>query len=1443
MTNEEDVLRYLQTGSAPTRPSESDVLAYLGGGSAPEPEQSAAGWFGSQVKEHLSAPYRVLRGQARGVGEMLLSKVNAGANILAGAGEALNQPGTITTASGHTRPVDATPEAAAIAHMTAQAPGAAESARQGFREFMGEPEGMLETGATLGGRLSAEVLPYFALGPAAGAGLSAFSAADQENSQTEFVRQMAERGGHTRTAAALGKVAESTPGRMLADATLDYATFGAVKGVGAGARATRSVLDQSIGKAVDGAMQGLAREAQGTVPANGYFDGPPIKPAPRPIDPMSQLGAATHRARALMAAEQAPVGPSAILRPNDPLPAGRPAMLDLERGRPAGVAPFYDEANPPPSVVRPGFAIRGEPVAERTGPASPYEPAPIPEPVREGRASVIGQEPEAPALTTEQRMLLERLQRTPSFVRPERNARAAEEASVGAQLRRLLGEPEPSGGIIAGEGAAPTGPIEVVEGYRPKRARLEEPEPTPDPTPEPRKTIPFPAEATPRETAPSSADELEQLVAAAGERVRMLRERPRDGLLGQRPDPRLEDAFAEYGRLTDELSRARSAGAEVSRTGTEGFAAAQVLPALLGGAGGAMAGETPDEQIGLGTAGALAGLGAGYLAKQAMKGGKAAKGAPEPVGVPKGPDGLDVPPAQSGLRAGPANPNVEVEDFVRLSKFALDPKGEKRLADEVAAVVEREGLDPKRVVSWKETREMAAKMGIDDIPAGEAGKRMSGPEMLAVRNIVAQNIDALEKMAPKLADPSLTGDEREAVERTLSALEAQNENLISRFTKARSQSGRDLNNLKILAAHTMDPMTWFSRAQKMLGKGHIDLSHQTEIRRLINAGDGKGLAKYVAGLREASPAEKAITGWKAGILTGPPSHLANLIGNTSMAVLEAAKDAPAYALDRLASLATGQQTKAPVFREMSKASWRGAKEGAAEAAELFGLQRAKKALKGGKGLKGAASEMEHAIREPDLSEAQLRKFDLGSEVHFDNAFADLYTKGVFKALSAGDRVFKGLAFKKSLTEQAHVLARREGLSGEALTARVQELMKAPPDEMALQAIRDAEFATFQNPNRLASGARAMRNAFGPAGHLAIPFTQTPANVAARVAEYSPFGALWSIPDAVRLYKQVMKGAPEAATQKQLVERLGRSAVGTAPIAIGFALAASGRMTGSYPDSERERNAWQLEGKTENSVLINGKWRSLERISPIGNLIAFGGQAYHALKDEGASGAERAGRVAMAVPQSVMEQTFLTGLDDLMDAVKKPGQHGGRYLENLAASAVPNIVGRTARGLDPVVRETDGIKEAVQSRIPLASKKLPAKVGPLGETVEREGGLAAQMLDPVGSRSDRTASDPLAAELAKAGAGLPDLQKRPEESDEAFRARQQQYGQVTRQILTAVTQSEQYQQADQIAAYLTSQHPSFRGQDPAELAATIRREMAEDAVTQVRRQLSRAYAKQ
>ncbi|MCL4382332.1 MAG: hypothetical protein M1575_03585 [Patescibacteria group bacterium] len=83
------------------------------------------------------------------------------------------------------------------------------------------------------------------------------------------------------------------------------------------------------------------------------------------------------------------------------------------------------------------------------------------------------------------------------------------------------------------------------------------------------------------------------------------------------------------------------------------------------------------------------------------------------------------------------------------------------------------------------------------------------------------------------------------------------------------------------------------------------------------------LINQVNNLIPSSIVDKAVTVWKAGLLTSLRTHERNLLGNTIHGAAEVFKDIPATATDMLLSLKTGKRTLTPTFQGTGS----GAKQG------------------------------------------------------------------------------------------------------------------------------------------------------------------------------------------------------------------------------------------------------------------------------------------------------------------------------------------------------------------------------------------------------------------------------------------------------------------------------------------------------------------------------------
>lgn len=738
---------------------------------------------------------------------------------------------------------------------------------------------------------------------------------------------------------------------------------------------------------------------------------------------------------------------------------------------------------------------------------------------------------------------------------------------------------------------------------------------------------------------------------------------------------------------------------------------------------------------------------------------------------------------------------ARAEDYINFAKFDLDPTGVERLRTEVERLVTQVGIHPKQRVPWSETRRLASELGIDaeGLQASTIDRRLSGPEMLAIRNIISGNIYAMTRWASAMRQPRVTPIEREELMRRVNAAELQNRSLLERFIRARTETGRDLNNLKIVANRTMDPVYWLARARQLTrgveqvklpdGRRVTQQEIQTTVARLAAERDRGALVRYMMGLRQSSMVEKLQTLWKAGLLTSPKTHALNIVSNTTMAVLEGAKENVALFADRLLGLAAAGVGHLPGGtpletrpRTISPTSWTVIQESAKGA--LAGLREAREVMQGAQ-----------------IPEA-LERYDLPRETNYDSAVLNVYTRGVFRSLEAADRVFRGFALRGSLVHQAQVLARGEGLRGTEYRARVEELVRAPTDEMALQAIADAEIATFRERTTLAKWASPM--ARHPVGGFILPFSRTPSAVATSVARYTPFGFWGAGMDAMEVLKQAYKGRAAPDLQQRAARRFGRAATGTFFIWLGYQLAKDDKMTGGYPTTRQtERELWEATGRQANSLLVDGQWVNVGRISPIGNLLAVGANLYEIeqRRQTPASNVEQMAEAAASIGKTIADQPFVQGLRQTTEAAQDPLEAGAKVGRSFVGSFIPAGVAAAARGTDPYQRDTRSLASYLQSRVPGVSRTVPPARTTFGEPRQRAAGVAArlfnEMVNPMAGRPDVRRTDPVARELWDIGWAPARERRDPRETAARFSERQMVVGRALREIVEQTMASPRY----------------------------------------------------
>lgn len=464
---------------------------------------------------------------------------------------------------------------------------------------------------------------------------------------------------------------------------------------------------------------------------------------------------------------------------------------------------------------------------------------------------------------------------------------------------------------------------------------------------------------------------------------------------------------------------------------------------------------------------------------------------------------------------------------------------------------------------------------------------------------------------------------------------------------------------------------------------------------------------------------KVLAVWKAGLLTGVKTSGLNIMSNTGNFFAEIIKDIPAALIERTTHALTGGKFGAPTIGLTLRGFGSGAKEGF---------------TKGLRYLKTGYSERNM------LDKIDVRRVSMGTS-QFAKAIQK-YEETVFRVIGAEDMPFYYGMKTHSIISQATASGKSLGLKGKELDKYVNELIQNPTDEIIKYATYDAEVATFQNSTVL-SKMSEFANRY-PAIQFILPFIKTPSAVAMQVVNYSPLGL--SKP-AWRIIKGIRTGH---FNQRLFAQEAGRSFTGTGALWLGGEMYKNGLISLTYPSSATERNQWELEGRIPNSINMDGNWRGVAVLGPQGILLLLGGQFAKAYEESG-SVTEAMLQATASLGNTMTEQTFLKGTNELNEVLNDPYAHGVNYFGGFIGSVIPTIVSDIARAADTSERRigegsVGGLFDRLYARIPwVREQMLEPKITSLGAqkpTAE----WWQTMFDP--SRPSKASKEPVVLELRR-----------------------------------------------------------------------------------------------
>lgn len=621
-------------------------------------------------------------------------------------------------------------------------------------------------------------------------------------------------------------------------------------------------------------------------------------------------------------------------------------------------------------------------------------------------------------------------------------------------------------------------------------------------------------------------------------------------------------------------------------------------------------------------------------------------------------------------------------------------------------------------ISQAETQSLANELGMtpEQLLSRRKGQAFNAEEALAARQILAKSGNELVNLARRVQRMDDPGEEalaafREAWVRHVAIQE--------QIAGATAEAGRTLAQFRMVA----DGRNVRGNVLAALSEGGGGRDRLKAAANIIleNADEPRKINREAAKLLRPSMLDKINEYWINTLLSGPQTHVVNMLSNTMTALAQIPEHGIAATIG-LGRRAVNADADRVLFSEIG--------------ARSVGL------------LQGAREGLRQAVRTFRTGEGS----DFANKVEARTQDAISGKKGEIiriptRLLSAEDELFKGMARRMELAGLAVRHAAKEGLKGDAAKARAADLLANPTDEMLDRAFDYGRYVTFQRP--LGPVARGISQASQyPGMKFILPFVRTPTNLLKFSLERSP---------AAPLVDSWRADFRAGGARRDLA--LARAMVGTGVGLLVAELAANGYITGAGPADPGAKALMRADGWQPYSIKIGDKYVSYQRLDPFATTLGVAAGLVDLQEHMTDKQQDRATTLLVAsIMQSMASKTWLSGIGDLIEAINDPTRYAGGFLRRLAGSAVvPAGVAQIARTVDPTLREAEDVLDAVKARVPGLSKSLPAKRDVWGKPITGEGGVGPDIFSPVWISTAK--NDPVNNALLDQGLTVPEFQRR------------------------------------------------------------------------------------
>ncbi|MDO8839648.1 MAG: hypothetical protein Q7V31_12045 [Parvibaculum sp.] len=310
---------------------------------------------------------------------------------------------------------------------------------------------------------------------------------------------------------------------------------------------------------------------------------------------------------------------------------------------------------------------------------------------------------------------------------------------------------------------------------------------------------------------------------------------------------------------------------------------------------------------------------------------------------------------------------------------------------------------------------------------------------------------------------------------------------------------------------------------------------------------------------------------------------------------------------------------------------------------------------------------------------------------------------------ASDMGLKGAGAKRYVTDEFE--KRALNTAGGAATVIDPVSGKEVLTANAARAINAARNATFTHElpaGTLGNSVQGFVNRH-PAARLIAPFIRTPTNLLKTAAAYTPGANM-----ILKEHRNALWG--EGVSKEVRARAVGQMAVGTALVGAITAEVINGNVTGAGPSDHALRAMWIEAGWQPYSIRIGDRWVSYQRLDPFATIIgvlADSSEIYGQLEGSDKTYEDMTLVTALALGKTLSNKLYFQGITDLIDAVSSPDRpdKANALIQQMTTSMLPYsaMLGQTTHEMDNIIREVRTVQDRFKSRLPGWSETLPARV--------------------------------------------------------------------------------------------------------------------------------------